>query len=170
MKLNIAKEVKNLKQMSIAELVEKYCEVFGEEPRTRHNKTFLWKRIAWRVQAMEYGDLSEKAKKKAHEIANDADLRIRAPKGTFIEATTNSSERTTVTAFSPNSDRRLPMPGTILTREYQGKIIRVTVRDKGFDYEGEVYKSLSAVAKAVTGSHWNGFHFFGLGKNKGKKE
>jgi hypothetical protein len=168
MKLNIAKEVKNLKQMSIAELVEKYCEVFSEEPRSHHNKAFLWKRIAWRMQAMEYGDLSEKAKLKAQEIANDADLRIRAPKETFKGAA-DVSERTTVTAFSPSVDRRLPMPGTVLTRKYKGEIIRVTVLDKGFEYEGEVYKSLSAVARAVTGSHWNGFKFFQLGEKENKK-
>jgi hypothetical protein len=168
MKLNIAKEVKNLKQMSTAELVEKYCEVFGEEPRSRHNKTFLLKRIAWRMQAIEYGDLSEKAKQKAQEIANDADLRIRAPKGMF-KGTANNSERTTETAFSPTGDRRLPMPGTVLTREYKGEVISVTVLNKGFEYEGKVYKSLSAVAKAVTGSHWNGFKFFELGGKESKR-
>ncbi len=60
------------------------------------------------------------------------------------------------------------MPGAVLTREYQGEIIRVRVCDKGFEYEGQVYRSLTAVAKAVTGSHWNGFLFFNLGKNGDK--
>jgi hypothetical protein len=54
------------------------------------------------------------------------------------------------------------MPGAILTREYKGETVQVTVRDHGFEYLGEVYRSLSAVAKAVTGSHWNGHYFFGL--------
>ena len=57
---------------------------------------------------------------------------------------------------------RLPIPGTVLTRKYRGRLIEVTVLPKGFEWEGEVYRSLSAVAKAVTGSHWNGFLFFGL--------
>jgi hypothetical protein len=59
-------------------------------------------------------------------------------------------------------DERLPIPGTVLTRQYKGHKIVVTVLENGFEYEGEVYRSLSAVAKAVTGSHWSGNLFFGL--------
>jgi hypothetical protein len=50
----------------------------------------------------------------------------------------------------------------VLTREYRGMTVKVTVLDSGFEHEGRVYRSLTAVAKAVTGSHWNGHHFFGL--------
>ncbi len=67
-----------------------------------------------------------------------------------------------------DQDDRLPPPGTILTRSYKGTTIRVQVLEKGFAYEGELYKSLSAVAKAVTGSHCNGFLFFRLNITKGK--
>ena len=64
---------------------------------------------------------------------------------------------------TPSShDNRLPVKGTVLTREYKGKKISVAVLDKGFEYNGEVYRSLTAVADAVTGSHWNGYRFFGL--------
>ena len=54
------------------------------------------------------------------------------------------------------------MPGAVITREYKGREVRVTVLEEGFEHEGTVHRSLSAVAKAVTGAHWNGFHFFGL--------
>ena len=60
------------------------------------------------------------------------------------------------------TDDRLPMPGALLTRDYRGRTIRVRVLPKGFDYEGTVYRSLSAVAQAVTGAHWNGYLFFGI--------
>jgi hypothetical protein len=60
----------------------------------------------------------------------------------------------------------LPVPATVLTREYRGKTVLVTVLDRGFEYEGVVYRSLSAVARAVTGSHWNGYGFFGLAGGK----
>jgi hypothetical protein len=61
------------------------------------------------------------------------------------------------------------MPGTLLTREYKGELVQVTVLPKGFDYEGEVYSSLSATAKAITGSHTSGFLFFRLnGKGASK--
>ena len=54
------------------------------------------------------------------------------------------------------------MPGAVLTRTYKGERVSVTVLDNGFEYDGDVYRSLTAVARAVTGSHWNGYHFFGL--------
>ena len=60
------------------------------------------------------------------------------------------------------------MPGAVLTRKYRGRLIEVTVLPKGFDYEGQVYRSLSAVAQAITGSHWNGHLFFGL-KSEGEQ-
>jgi hypothetical protein len=60
------------------------------------------------------------------------------------------------------------MPGAVLTREYRGQTIQVTVLPEGFEYDGEVYRSLTAVAKAITGSHWNGPLFFGLRKTGGK--
>ncbi len=56
----------------------------------------------------------------------------------------------------------LPPPGTVLRRPYKGRTVLITVLDDGFEYEGDVYRSLSAVAKAVTGSHWNGNLFFRL--------
>jgi hypothetical protein len=57
---------------------------------------------------------------------------------------------------------RLPPPGSILTRPYKGDVVQVKVLEHGFEYQGQVYQSLSAVAKAVTGSHCNGFLFFKL--------
>ena len=162
--MNIAAEVKALGRMSVGELREKYRAVFGEETRSG-NKDFLRKRIAWRIQAQAEGGLSERARRRAEELANDADLRIRPPRGTAPAA--SPSGRTVVRSFSPGHDRRLPMPGTVITREYRGETVTVTVLDGGFEYEGQVFRSLTAVAKAVTGTHWNGYHFFGLRRRGG---
>jgi hypothetical protein len=152
----VAKQVESLRDMTVAELRERYAEVFGEDTRSSH-KDFLRKRIAWRLQANEEGGLSNRALRRAEELANDADLRLLAP-----------AARTVVGPFRPSGDRRLPMPGTVLTREYHGQVVTVTVPDAGFEYAGQVYRSLTAVAKAVTGSHWNGLLFFGLaGKGGG---
>jgi hypothetical protein len=167
MKVDIANELRALKNMCAAELREKYQEVFGEAPRSP-NKDFLRKRIAWRIQALAEGDLSERARRRAEELANDTDLRIRAPKRIPSLTGAASVGHTVVHPFSPPHDKRLPMPGTVLTREYRGETIRVMVLDKGFEYAGQVYRSLTAVTKVVTGSHWNGFHFFGLGKKRNK--
>ena len=65
--------------------------------------------------------------------------------------------------FQP--DDRLPPPGTVLTRKYKGQVLQVQVLDQGFEYDGSVYGSLSAVAKAITGSHCNGYYFFRMGSN-----
>lgn len=59
-------------------------------------------------------------------------------------------------------DRRLPIPGTVISKVYKGTIIDVKVLDKGFEYDGKAYRSLSSIAGAVTGQHWNGYLFFGL--------
>jgi len=168
MKQEIVREVEALGHMSSPELREKYQEVFGEEPRSRH-KDFLRKRIAWRIQANTEGGLSERARRRAEEIANDADLRLRAPKRTLKKLDSGSVGSTAVHSFKTNHDRRLPMPGAVITRVYKGRKIMVTVLDDGFEYEGEGFRSLTAIAKAITGSHWNGYDFFGLRGSGGKR-
>lgn len=163
MKLNVEKDVAALKAMTVPELRTRYAEVFGEECRS-HHKALLWKRIIWRMQANEEGGISERARRRAEELANGADLRIYAPKVTAAGAGPVTTGR-----IATPTDNRLPVPGTVLVREYKGQSIRVTVLDDGFEYGGEVYRSLSAVAQKVTGAHWNGMLFFGLAGKKGDR-
>lgn len=158
MALNIGRMLSELQRMTVTELRRKYEEVFGEATRSFH-RDFLIRKIAWRMQANEEGGLPERARLRALEIANDADLRVRAPKS---PPRASPCDVAVSTVINVPADRRLPMPGTLLTREYRGRTISVRVLPNGFDYEGTVYRSLSAVAQQVTGSHWNGFHFFGL--------
>ena len=158
MKVNIAREVADLKRMTVKELRGRYQHVFGETTRSG-NKDFLWKRISWRMQANAEGDLTERARRRAEELANDADLRIRRPPDR-PEPSPASTTKTAKVDFGGRAGDL--MPGTVLTRPYKGRMITVTVLDNGFEHEGEVYRSLSAVAKAITGSHWNGNYFFGL--------
>ncbi|RLC08693.1 MAG: DUF2924 domain-containing protein [Deltaproteobacteria bacterium] len=164
MDMNAGKEVARLRRMTVAELRERYAEVFGEETRSRH-KDYLVRRIAWRLQANAEGDLSERARRRAMELAADADVRLTAPRNKAAPA----AGQTKVATLHISQDDRLPMPGAVLTRQYKGRTIEVRVLPDGFEYEGEIYKSLSAVAKAVTGTHWNGYHFFQLGKHGRRK-
>jgi len=159
--LNIGKEIAELKQMSVGELREKYHEVFGE-PTRAGNKDFLFKRIAWRIQALNEGDLSERARRRAEDLACDADLRTTAPR----TAATGGGGASDASPAPPNADERIPPPGTVLTRVYRGQAYHVVVRDDGFEYDGEVFRSLSAIAKLITGSHWNGLLFFKVAKPK----
>ncbi|MCC9609374.1 DUF2924 domain-containing protein [Blastopirellula sp. JC732] len=163
MNLNVGKEVASLQRMNVRELRGRYAEVFGEETKAG-NKPWLIKRIAWRLQSLEEGDLSERARHRAAELANDADVRLSPPKAK--PAKPAPASRTRSAALVTKSDDRLPPPGTIINREYKGQTLQVKVLPQGFEFEGEVYKSLSAVAKAITGQHCNGYHFFRLGKEQ----
>lgn len=160
MPIDVDAALKGLKQLTVTLLRERYSEVFGEATRS-FNKQHLVKRIIWRLQAMHEGDLSERARRRAHELANDADIRIRPPPASPVD----EAQGTVATLpFRVEPDDRLPMPGTLLKRSYKGQSIQVRVLQKGFEFEGEVYRSLSAVAQKVTGAHWNGYLFFGLPK------
>jgi hypothetical protein len=160
--VNVAKEVATMRRMTVGELREKYADVFGEGTQAR-NKQWLIKRIAWRIQANEEGDLSERALRRANELANDADLRLTAPRER--KPSSDPLQDAKASDCAP-ANARLPLPGSTITRPYKGRNIEVKVLHDGFEYDGDKYKSLSAVAKAVTGTHWNGYHFFNL-KKKG---
>jgi len=161
-------EIQALARMTVGELKDKYLEVFGEETRSCH-KEFLRKRIAWRLQALSEGDLSERARRRAADLANDADLRIRTPRDPFKHGSAEVLSRTTTGTLNSPRDPRLPLPGTLLVREFRGRTIVVKVLDEGFEYDNQRYKSLSAIARKVTGSKWNGFLFFGLAGGKTTK-
>ena len=161
MQPSLAGEIAALPRLRVRELRAKFAVVFGE-PTPSHNKVWLVKRIAWRLQAQAEGDLSERARQRAVELASNADLRLSAP-ATPAPATPDQHASIRVPA-----DDRLPRAGTILTRRYKGRIVQVEVLEHGFACDGQVYRSLSAVAKAVTGSHCSGHLFFGLAQ-KGPK-
>ncbi len=155
MALNVGKEITALQRMTVPDLRRKYTETFGEGTTSRH-KQFLIRRIIWRLQANEEGGLSELARQRAKELAAESDVRLTAPKAKPVDA----PGPTKVTPIQIYKDDRLPMPGAVLTRRYKGRVIEVRVLPQGFEFEGDIYRSLSAVAKKVTGTHWNGFHFF----------
>ena len=157
MQVNVAKEVAALEAMSVSELRAKYAQVFGEETRAGH-KTWLVRRIVWRLQALAEGDLSERARKRAAELANDADLRLTPPRSAPVASSNNAS----APSSSQQPDNRLPLAGQTLRRLYKRRMVHVRILPKGFEFDGVVYQSLSAVAKAITGSHTNGYLFFRL--------
>lgn len=143
------------------QLRARYAEVFGEGTSAK-NRVWLVQRIVYRLQVLAEGDLSECARRAA-ELSNDADIRLYPPKDATMALAAPENTETAVLPFKP--DDRLPPAGTILTREYKGALIQVQVLQHGFEYAGKVYKSLSAVTKAVTGSHVNGYAFFRMGQH-----
>ena len=155
----ISLAIDELRQLNIPALKLKYLTVFGEEPKSS-NKEFLFRRIAWKVQAQALGGLSERALKRAAEIVDESDLRVRPPKG-FLPRKAPPVAWTADRSQAPG-DWRVPPPGTNLTRVYGNRTISVKVLPKGFEYDSRTYRSLSAIALEVTGTKWNGLLFFGL--------
>lgn len=160
MSLNMKKELAALEQMTVGQLQERYVEVFGEAVRSRHRQ-YLIRRIAWRLQANAEGGLSERALRRAEELANIADVRLTPPRAALVERD-EPPVAANMSRVRVATDPRLPQVGSQIARKHKGRTVTVTVLANGFDYEGERYRSLSAIAKAITGSHINGFRFFGL--------
>ena len=158
----IEKEIESLRKVKTKALKARYRELFGEESPSS-NQMHLFRRIAWRLQAEAEGPLSERASKRALELARDADLRVRAPRA-FWDAL---GARPAVTQESLSRDPRLPPPGTMLKRTHRGRPLAIEVLERGFLYNGKMYGSLSAIAYQVTGTRWNGFLFFADGLNTG---
>jgi hypothetical protein len=148
-------EIERLGSLRMQELRARYREVFGEDSRTAH-KPHLVRQIAWRLQVQAQGDLSERARRRALEIANDADLKKQVPAHWEAAGAAAQSARRVRRAG------RIPAAGTLLRRVYRDRTVEVRILADGFEYEGRRYASLSAVARAATGTRWNGLLFFGL--------
>ncbi len=115
MELNVHKEVAALQRLGAKQLRGRYAEVFGETT-TANNKTWLIRRIAWRLQALAEGDLTERARKQAEELGNDADLRMKPPRPKVADASRIAAAPAAVLPFR---DARLPPAGSVLVRKYR---------------------------------------------------
>ncbi len=147
----LLKEVSALNGKPLKDLKEKYQKLYGPKKTVPVNRTFLVKRIVYKLQEQKHGGLSQAAKDKADSLIRKHDpvnnKSVRSKNGDVKKA---------------NRDPRLPIPGSMITKVYKGKKLEVKVLEKGFEYKGKVYRSLSAIAKDITGNIWNGFLFFGL--------
>ncbi len=175
MKDSILAQIMGLKGLSTEELLKKYEELYDGEKAPSNNKIYLWQKLAFRIQELEYGStrspeagngslachlggLSEEARNRINELIEEYDPinnKALRPNHIIIESQGD---------LKPLNirDKRLPIPGTIITKEYKGNPIQIKVLDRGFEYKNKVYRSLTAVAKDVTGIHWNGYLFFNL--------
>lgn len=150
---NLAREIAALRELTVCELQDRFAEVFGTESRS-FNRDYLQKRIAWRLQELREGGLTPETKALAAELAKDAPFRTRMP------------SRVAESLRVHPRDPRLPPPGAKLLREHNGEAHEVTVLVDGFVYRGERYRSLSRIARTITGTNWNGLVWFGLATRK----
>ena len=138
---SVLAQVAALPEKSTAELKQLWRDLYDREPPP-YNKPFLVKRLAYRIQELAYGGLSARAEAKLTELIEEEDRRVKG------KLPVRKGDR--------------PIAGTRLIREWQGVEHTATVLDDGFEYQGRRYKSLSAIARAITGTRWNGPAFFGL--------
>jgi hypothetical protein len=153
----IGQELEPLKILGVRELQVKHQELFGDLPKTK-NTGFLRKKLAWRIQELIEGGLSGPVQERIMKLA-PKELPVRRPKP--LESNPAAS-RTKSRPKGSTRDPRLPDIGTTLQRDYQGTQHKVQVMAEGFRHQGKLYPSLSSVAKAITGTPWNGYLFFGL--------
>ena len=145
-------EIKALKNAPAEELLKRYKEFYGEDATGTH-KTYLWRKIAYKLQEQEHGGLSAKAKGKLKTLIEEFDP---------INNKALRPDKPMVSQQASVKDKRLPIPGTVITKEYKGANYQVKVLEKGFEYNAKIYKTLSAIAKEISGAHWNGYLFFNL--------
>lgn len=165
---DVRRRIDAVRRLTVDQMQAEYLRVFGEITHSR-NRQFLFKRIAWRIQVNEFGGLSDRARRRANEIVDDRDIRLRCPKSFAAVNTVEAQSRTETSMLETNYDSRKPAVGSVIVKKYKGQDIRVEVRKGGYEYEGLVYASLSAVAKKITGTQWNGYLFFNLKGSKNRK-
>lgn len=136
-----------LKTLPIPQLKQQWRDLFEAEPPP-YNRRFLEHRLAYRIQELAYGGLKPETVKRLRQLAEELDG------GNPLNRRRHHQDR--------------PIAGTRLIREWQGFEHCVTVRDDGYEYQGRPFNSLSAVARAITGTQWNGWSFFGL-KNRARR-
>ncbi len=171
-------QISKLQKMNLQELRDEYERAFGKSTKSRNRKQ-LFSQIARKLQADRRGQTLDvtsgkptltvkyQPKKKAV-IKAKAKTKKVASKKAKAKTTCSTSKKSKQATPVGQRDPRLPKVGTIITKEYKGQTINVRVLEKGFEYDGDVFRSLSAVAKHVTGSIWNGYLFFGMVKRGSK--
>ena len=131
-----------LQEMDRKAIEEKWRDLYGTEP-PNFKKTFLQRRLAFRIQELFYGGVDDSTKQKLSEITDK--LEDKKPKARV------------------EIDGKI-LPGPRFVREWKGKLYETIVRDDGFEYNGQMYRSLSAIATAITGTQWNGRKWWGLSR------
>jgi hypothetical protein len=130
-----------LKSTSIAALKQRWRDIYGKEPPP-FSRSYIESRLAYRIQELAYGGLKPETRARLEALGEQLDG------GNIVLRRIRADSR--------------PLPGTQLIRDWQGVQHVVTVRADDFEFEGRPYKSLSAVARHITGTRWNGWTFFGL--------
>ena len=143
----VLKQIAQIQKLSVEAMREKWKVLFGTDAPA-YSRPFLVKRLAYRIQELAHGGLSQQTRERIQKIAED-----------------NGLDEAAALPQNQPKKKGVPVAGTRLIREWNGKRYEVTVQRDGFEYEGRKYRSLTAITKVITGTHWNGPSFFGLRRN-----
>jgi len=146
MNTTVLKQIAALEKLAYADLQERWRMLLGNEP-PRYSREFMVKRLAHRLQELAYGGLAPERREQMDRLLDDAGYNELA--GLRVGGRSRPHHG-------------LPVVGTRLVREWDGQRHEVTMVHGGFEYRGRRFRSLSAIAKLITGTHWNGPRFFGL--------
>ena len=155
----VLRQIAELQRLPMPELMERWRVLMGSEPPP-YNKPFLLKRLIYRVQELAYGGLPMSAYQKMDQALNEVGY---DELGAVIIA--GKAQKPV-----PNRKPGISVIGTQLVREWNENRYEVLVTHDGFEFEGRLYKSLTAITKAITGTHWNGPQFFGLRRLAGGED
>ena len=136
-------EIARLSTLSLSILRNEWSSVFRREPPVGLSRDMLTRMLVWQIQELEFGGHSREVLKLFGQLARN---------------------------INAGPERRHLKPGTVLVREYRNKRHTVTIIDGGFQWEGARYTNLTAIARAITGTNWNGPRFFGLRDSKSTNE
>jgi hypothetical protein len=162
---SLVQRMAQLEKLTPSELRDHYLQLFGVEQQATCKRQLI-RRISWKLQALAHGDLSERAQRRLLEICQDPELKIHLPAALVPIRRSVPRPKQLKKSFKTGTCE----PGTELRREYRGKTVVVKVLTNGFEFEGQHYGSLTAVAGAATGTHWNGLVFFGVKKRNESTE
>ncbi len=156
--------IARLDTLNVAELRKEWVILFGTQPYTSHNRSFLIKRLTWRINTLVNGGISERAMKRAEEIADESLIRMKTRRFKIIPAQIVEPEATPIVPASQMA------PGSVIRRVYKGKTYEVTVLNGGkFAYEGVCYNDLTSIAWQICGYPKSGNAFFNLPTTPRKK-
>ncbi len=147
---SITSQVAKLQKMTVFELRSEWEKVFGKTTK-QTRRSYLWKRLARKLQEDQLPKLT---------ADEEAEITLR-------QSLTNRNppdQRPANKQTRKSKESRTPPPGSIISKNYKGRELVVKVLKKGFEYDGQVFRSLSAITREITGTTWNGFTFFGLNK------
>jgi len=154
----IQTEIASLRDLGLDDLRRRWRQMTGRSAPSRLPRFLLLRTLAYQLQAHVFGDLDKAA----------VDLLERIADAMTSPAARAAARPARSPLFVPPVDPRPIGPGAILVREWKGVVHRVTVLARGFAWNGEIYDSLSTIARAITGTEWSGPRFFGLRDRKGR--